>query len=130
MTEEWVRVHSRRTMYRSSESRTSLVSEVVLEVWGPGIIAPAPNLAFSFVFQDRVSLCCPSYTGTHSVDQAGLKLKNPLASVPQLPGLGLKLCTTPIPIHPTFSNLLLVWLIGGHWPNSYGRGHSDFAKRH
>jgi hypothetical protein len=35
------------------------------------------------VFQDRVSLCSPGCPGTHSVDQAGLELRNPPASVSQ-----------------------------------------------
>jgi hypothetical protein len=43
-------------------------------------------------FLDRVSLCSPGYPGTHSVDQAGLKLKNPSSSHSQV--LGLKACTT------------------------------------
>ena len=38
---------------------------------------------FGFVFQDRVSLYSPGCLGTHSVDQAGLKLRNP----PYLPVL-------------------------------------------
>jgi hypothetical protein len=42
--------------------------------------------------QDRVSLCSPGCHGTHSVDQAGLKLRNPPASVSQV--LGLKACAT------------------------------------
>ena len=29
------------------------------------------------VFRDRVSLCSPGCPGAHSVDQAGLKLRNP-----------------------------------------------------
>ena len=33
-----------------------------------------------FVFRDRVSLCSPGCPGTHSVDQAGLKLRNSPAS--------------------------------------------------
>jgi hypothetical protein len=45
-----------------------------------------------FVFQDRVSLCSPSCPGTHSVDQAGLELRNPPASASQV--LGLKACAT------------------------------------
>jgi hypothetical protein len=45
-----------------------------------------------FVFRDRVSLCSPGYPGTHSVDQAGLELRNPPASASQV--LGLKTCTT------------------------------------
>jgi hypothetical protein len=42
------------------------------------------------VFRDRVSLCSPGCPGTHSVDQAGLELRNPPASQ----GLGLKACAT------------------------------------
>jgi hypothetical protein len=48
-------------------------------------------LSFGFVFcffQDRVSGC----PGTHSVDQAGLELRNPPASASQV--LGLKTCAT------------------------------------
>jgi hypothetical protein len=44
------------------------------------------------VFQDRVSLCSPGCPGTHTVDQAGLKLRNSPASGSQV--LGLKACTT------------------------------------
>jgi hypothetical protein len=47
---------------------------------------------FFLVFQDRVSLCSPGCPGTHSVDQAGLELRNPPASASQV--LGLKACTT------------------------------------
>jgi hypothetical protein len=42
------------------------------------------------VFQDRVSLCSPGCPGTHSVDQAGLELRNSPASTSQV--LGLKVC--------------------------------------
>jgi hypothetical protein len=38
----------------------------------------APNQ--EFFFRDRVSLCSPGCPGTHFVDQAGLKLRNPPAS--------------------------------------------------
>jgi hypothetical protein len=44
------------------------------------------------VFQDRVSLYSPGCPGNHSVDQAGLELRNPPASASQV--LGLKTCTT------------------------------------
>jgi hypothetical protein len=37
---------------------------------------------FCFVFRDKVSLCSPGCPGTHSVDQAGLELRNPPASSP------------------------------------------------
>jgi hypothetical protein len=43
-------------------------------------------------FRDRVSLCSPGCPGTHSVDQAGLELRNPPASASQ--ALGLKACAT------------------------------------
>jgi hypothetical protein len=43
-------------------------------------------------FQDRGSLYSPGCPGTHSVDQAGLELRNPLASASQV--LGLNVCTT------------------------------------
>jgi hypothetical protein len=45
-----------------------------------------------FCFGGRVSLCSPGCPGTHSVDQAGLKLRNPPASASQV--LGLKACAT------------------------------------
>jgi hypothetical protein len=45
-------------------------------------------------FWDRVSLCSPCYLRTHSMYQAGLKLKNPPASASQM--LGLKACATTV----------------------------------
>jgi hypothetical protein len=48
--------------------------------------------AFVIFFRDRVSLCSPGCPGTHFADQAGLKLRNPLASASQV--LGLKACAT------------------------------------
>jgi hypothetical protein len=45
-----------------------------------------------FFLCDKVSLCSPGCPGTHSVDQAGLELRNPPASAFQM--LGLKACTT------------------------------------
>jgi hypothetical protein len=54
---------------------------------------------FSFleggVVQDRVSLCSPGCPGTHSVEKAGLELRNPPASASQV--LGLKACATTAP---------------------------------
>jgi hypothetical protein len=47
---------------------------------------------FCLVFRDRVSLCSPGCPGTHSVDQAGLKFRNPPASASQM--LGLQACAT------------------------------------
>jgi hypothetical protein len=37
--------------------------------------------------RDRVSLCSSGCPGTHSVDQAGLELRNPPASASQVLGL-------------------------------------------
>jgi hypothetical protein len=50
-----------------------------------------------FFFFDSISLCSPDCPGTHSVDQAGLKLRNLPASASQV--LGLKACaiTAQIP---------------------------------
>jgi hypothetical protein len=39
---------------------------------------------FCFVFRDRLSLCSVGCPGTHSVEQAGLKLKDPSASASQV----------------------------------------------
>jgi hypothetical protein len=47
---------------------------------------------FVFVFRDRVFLYSPGCPGTHSVDQAGLELRNPPASASRV--LGLKARTT------------------------------------
>jgi hypothetical protein len=47
---------------------------------------------YLFIFRDRVSLCSPGCPGTHSIDQAGLELRNPPASASQV--LGLKACAT------------------------------------
>jgi hypothetical protein len=48
---------------------------------------------FCFLFfRDRVSLCSLGCSGTHSVDQAGLELRNPPDSAPQV--LELKVCAT------------------------------------
>jgi hypothetical protein len=55
-------------------------------------VLPRIILNSLFVFQDRVSLCSPGCPGAHSVDQAGLELRNPPASGSQV--LGLKACAT------------------------------------
>jgi hypothetical protein len=52
-------------------------------------------------FRVRVALCSPDCPGTHSVDQAGLELRNPLASASRV--LGLKACiTNALPIWFSF----------------------------
>jgi hypothetical protein len=96
-------------------------SQKQLLVWTPDspcnlLLSPSPNplpltqysiptalmfLGFCFVLfcfvlfcfvRDRVSLCIPGCPGTHSVDQAGLELRNPPASASWV--LGLKACAT------------------------------------
>jgi hypothetical protein len=47
---------------------------------------------FWFFKTGFVSLCSSGCPGTHSVDQAGLELRNPPASASQV--LGLKVCAT------------------------------------
>ena len=56
----------------------------------PVILALASSLLL-FVFPDRVSLCSTGYPGTHSVDQAGLQIRDSAASASWV--LGLKSCT-------------------------------------
>jgi hypothetical protein len=52
---------------------------------------------FGLVFQDWISLYSSGCPGTHSVDQAGLELRNPPASASQV--LGEKGCAPPLPGH-------------------------------
>jgi hypothetical protein len=54
---------------------------------------PGSFVLFCFV-RDRVSLCSPGCPGTHSVDQAGLELRNLPASASRVLGLKLKACAT------------------------------------
>ena len=53
-------------------------------------------------FRDRVSLCSPGCRGTRSVDQAGLELRNSIASASQV--LGLKACATTPGVTHTLMN--------------------------
>jgi hypothetical protein len=74
--------------------------KIILIMLGPGChflmalqkegIKLVINYYYYLVFRDRVSLCSPGCPGTHSVDQAGLELKNPPASASRV--LGLKAC--------------------------------------
>jgi hypothetical protein len=70
------------------------VTSIFFSQWGPLVICFVLFCLFvCFVlFWDRVSLCSPGCPETHSVDQAGLKLRNPPASASQV--LGLKACAT------------------------------------
>jgi hypothetical protein len=58
---------------------------------GPSCFLEVLLLTFFFSW-DRVSLYSPGCPGTHFVDQAGLKLRNPPASASWV--LGLKVCAT------------------------------------
>jgi hypothetical protein len=51
-------------------------------------------------FRDKVSLYSPGCPGTHSVDQAGLELRNPPASASHV--LGLKACSTTAQLKQAF----------------------------
>jgi hypothetical protein len=66
---------------------------------------------FVWLFRDRVSLCNPGCPGTHSVDQAGLELRNLPASASQV--LGSKVCATTAWLFGFFV------LGGGEGLNSY-----------
>jgi hypothetical protein len=79
-----------------------------LGIGGLGCWTSLLLLLFFFFLRDRISLYSPGCPGTHSVDQAGLELRNPPASASQV--LGLKVCTTL----PGWASLLVsglaVWL--------------------
>jgi hypothetical protein len=60
---------------------------------------------FFFFFGDRVSLYSSGCPGTHSVDQAGLELRNPPASASRV--LGLKACATTPSFTLVFSSICL-----------------------
>ena len=84
----------RVSLYSPGCSGTHFVDQAGLElrnlpasasqVLGLKACATTPGFFFFFffflVFQDRVSLCSPGCPGTHFVDQAGLKLRNPPVS--------------------------------------------------
>jgi hypothetical protein len=79
-----------------------------------------PSLSFVFcffVFWDRVSLCSPGCPRTHSVDQAGLELRNPPASASRV--LGLKACTTKPGLVFLFScfgsRVLVITILSSIW---------------
>jgi hypothetical protein len=76
------KAHSRDLSIKYEETEEKLVIGFCLFVW------------FGLVFRDRVSLCSPDCPGTHSVDQAGLELRNPPASASQV--LRLKVCATTV----------------------------------
>jgi hypothetical protein len=81
----------------SSDYYVSYVPQNILHLYFPFFLF----FCFCFCvcvcfFQGRVSLCSLGCAGTHSVDQAGLELRNPPAYASQV--LGLKVCAT-MPSH-------------------------------
>jgi hypothetical protein len=68
-----------------SKSKALLVSVSGLK-YSPSFLFVCLFVCF-LVFHDRVSLCCPGCPGTHFVDQAGLELRNPLASASMSAGI-------------------------------------------
>ena len=72
------------------------------------------------LFFIRVSLCSPGCPGTHSVDQAGLELRNPPASASQV--LGLKACATTTAWLPEDSCLHEGYIIQ-NWGGVCGKDH-------
>jgi hypothetical protein len=86
------------------------------QAWNRGRDTYTQSESFFFVslflclflfFQDRVSLCIPGCPGTHSVDQAGLELRNLPASASEV--LGLKTC-----LNYEFYTLISLrsWIVG------------------
>ena len=61
------------------------------------------KLFFLFCFGVRVSLCSPGCPRTHSVNLAGLELRNLPASASQV--LGLKACATTTRLRKLFLNI-------------------------
>ena len=94
-------LHFHITIYHQSKNR-NLEAETGAEAMeGCCLMACFPWLSFLFVlFQDRVSLCSPAYSRTHSIDQAGLELRNLPASAFQV--LGLKACATTAGLNPHY----------------------------
>jgi hypothetical protein len=74
---------------------------------------------FVLFFQDRVSVFSPGYPGTHSVDQAGLKLRNLPASALQV--LELKAYATTAGLESMCLEVLfrIVWVT--YNPNDLGK---------
>jgi hypothetical protein len=77
----------------------------------PSITSPLSTCLFG----DRVSLDSPGCPGTHSVNQAGLELRNPPASASQV--LGLKVCAISplLRMFVCFSLLVTVKPCKGKW---------------
>jgi hypothetical protein len=87
-----------RTPLLLTPASPQLCSPCILVLASPGTMGSCfsflLNLGRLFVclFVETGFLCSPGCPGTHFVDQAGLELRNPLASASQV--LGLKACAT------------------------------------
>ncbi|GAB1300069.1 Sphingomyelin phosphodiesterase 4 [Apodemus speciosus] len=68
---------------------------------------PASHEIWRSKLSSRVSLCSPGCPGTHSVDQAGLELRNPPASASQVL---VKVCATTAQLRHDFSVFVEMWL--------------------
>jgi hypothetical protein len=81
-------------------------------------------LSLSLFFRDRFSLCSPGCPGTHSVNQAGLELRNLPASASQV--LGLKACATTAWLPCSLNHISSYCYAPGLWGSSLGlNSHSD-----
>jgi hypothetical protein len=81
------------------------------QVLGLKACATTPGYTIWGGVQDRVSLCSLGCPGTHSVDQAGLELRNPPASASQV--LGLKACATTARL-PFFNYMQVIRSVLGY----------------
>jgi hypothetical protein len=85
---------------RSSERRASILNHHLSSIWVFACL-------FVCLFFETWFLCSAGCPGTHSVDQADLKIRDPPASASQV--LGLKVCVTNparfifFPIYDSFS---------------------------
>jgi hypothetical protein len=80
---------------------------IELRISGGAVSAIIIIIIIIMVFWDRVSLCSPGCPGTHFVDQAGLKFRNPSASASRV--LGLKACAT-MPGMNSYLRDMIPWL--------------------
>jgi hypothetical protein len=90
-----LRVFSHGVLWGLHELSIEWKKPVWPKAWAIGsyqVSPPCWDFCFVLIFRDRISLCSPGCPGTHSVDQAGLELRNPPASAFQV--LGLKACAT------------------------------------
>jgi hypothetical protein len=105
--------HKKGNYYSKKDSHTNIILPLTTKITGSN----NHFFFFFFFFWDRISLCSPGCPGTHSVDQAGLELRNPPASASQV--LGLKACTTT----PIYNNHFFLISINTNGFNSSIKRH-------